>query len=107
MVLLTVTTILTGTTGSTTRNITGIVAQNNQLYSWYPNADSGPKTAMGNAPSDEEAAVGLAPGTPNSQIRSTGELASTDGQTRGNEILTTLSSGDTGESWKARVLYKI
>ena len=52
---------------------------------------------MGNAPSDEEAAVGLAPGTPNSQIRSTGEPASTEGQTRGNEILTTLSSGDTGE----------
>ena len=51
---------------------------------------------MGNAPSDEEAAVGLAPGI--QQIRSTGEPVSTEGHTRGNdEIMTTPSSMDAGE----------
>ena len=49
---------------------------------------------MGNAPSNEEAAVGLAPGT---EIRPTGEPASVEGQIHGNnEIVTTSSSGCAG-----------
>ena len=52
---------------------------------------------MGNAPSDEEAAVGLAPGI--QQIRSTGEPVSAEGHTRDNDetTITIPSSMDAGE----------
>ena len=50
---------------------------------------------MGNTPSEEEAAVGLAPGT--QQIRPIEEPAFAERQPHGNEIVDPSSYGDAGE----------